>query len=164
VSNFVAGATHDTVAFSNGAWSTGGTFIGLTNVDTSVNVGAGTGAAAVFTNAVGVGGTVVANAGLTQDVILLSSPELNASGLANSIATGGLTIPTALVAGTDYHFLVAYQVTGTTNVRIADLDVFATAASATINAANDHIVASDMVQLTGVSLGSLAGANIHFIA
>jgi hypothetical protein len=174
VANFVAGAAHDFVVFGVEGWQVTAAAAdhGLVDVNAPTTQpanslgSAGLGTAAIFTNSVAVGGsTVTAPAG--ADVILLSTPELNANGVANSLAatgaTPGLTLGTTLTAANDYHFLVAYQVTGTTNVRIADVDVFANVTSPVINATNDNIVASDMVQLTGVVLGTLVGANIHFI-
>ena len=64
-----------------------------------------------------------------------------------------------------FNVLVAYQNT-TGGVNIADVELF-TKSSAPTDATHTksfefHIVASDLISLAGVSLGSLASHNVHF--
>ena len=67
------------------------------------------------------------------------------------------------------HILVAYDASfnllGVVHpvVNIADVDLVNTSATNQSSTANLNVYASDMVNLTGVSLTGLTSANIHFI-
>ena len=118
--------------------------------------------AANFSASLAPGGTVPT--GISADVLLFGTPFANANALASSLSTGGTAINIPATVGTIEHFLAAYQdLSG--NVRIADVDLHAPVNTTTTGGAD--IVASDMVQLTGVSIASLTAAHtaaIHFVA
>ena len=117
---------------------------------------------AVFSNPLAPGGTViVANA----DVLVLSSAQ-TFSGAA-AVASALVSNATAINFGAAQtnalnHYLVAYQDTGG-NARIADLDIHSLGAF-TSTSQVQTLAVSDMVQLVGVSLTSLAATNIQFVA
>jgi S-layer protein len=186
VTGFVAGiggagvgtaatTTGDWATFSIQEWSTnGGTFHGLTQLDTGASLTGANVGAAILTNPVGPGGTVTA-AAAGEDVLNFATTTANAAGVANALSTSGIILPFATVGGDDYHVLVAYNSTngaGVNDVKIADLDFAAVtteAAGVLLNHLNTNFVASDMVQLLGVggtalSMSALTGANLHFIA
>ena len=83
--------------------------------------------------------------------------------MANALSTGSFSLKFSAVqnAATYEHLLFAYN-DASGNAHIADVAVN--------NAANNafsgqlQVIASDMVQLTGVSAASLTGANVHFVA
>jgi hypothetical protein len=90
----------------------------------------------------------------------------NAAALASALSTTyGLTFAgTGVAAGKDAHMLFLYN-DASGNAHIADVD-FENAANATAAAnttAVSHIVASDMVELLGVSATSIAANNIHLV-
>ena len=90
--------------------------------------------------------------------------QLHTSSDAIVLPGGGFIAP-----GQDKHILVAYDasfILGTTVehvVNIADVDLVNTSGSNQNSTAHLNVYASDMVNLTGVSLTSLTSANIHFI-
>jgi len=88
----------------------------------------------------------------------------NAAALANALSTTyGLTFAgTGVAAGKDAHMLFLYN-DADGNAHIADVDFenLTNATSATTTASVSHIVASDMVELLGVSIASLTANNVH---
>ena len=90
----------------------------------------------------------------------------NAAALAGALSsTYQLTFAgTGVAANTDAHMLFLYN-DPSGNAHIADVDFEngANATAATTTAAVTKIVASDMVELVGVSAASLAAHNIHFV-
>jgi parallel beta-helix repeat protein len=117
---------------------------------------------AVFSNSLGPDGVVtVANA----DVLVLSSAQTfsGAAAVASALArsTTAINFGTAQTNAIN-HYLVAYQDT-TGNARIADLDIHSNAAFTRTSQAQTLAV-SDMIQLVGVSLASLAETNIQIVA
>jgi hypothetical protein len=151
-----AGGTNDVIDFSVGAWSH---YLANTS---GVQAGAG---AAIFTNPVAPGGAIT-TAGANVIDIGVGTYD-GAAALANQIAGLGINLATGgtILAGHDYHFLVAYQNSANGGgATIADLDVVALTTSTHINGTNDHIAVSDMVQLTGVNVAALTAANIHLLA
>jgi hypothetical protein len=144
----------DVIDLSVGAWS------GLLlNVSTGAALaGTAAGTAATFTSptatgtAVATAGEVLVVAGFTGTAATLAPTLASAAG-----AISGITVP----VGFD-HFIVAYQ--GTTGVTVADLDIHATAASAsTATSATQTLALSDMVTLPGVTLPHLLANDVHFI-
>ena len=160
----------NSVHFSVGAWGKGGTVHGLVNGDF---VGGGTAVAA------GAAGNVeLVSAGSTVPVGT-NVIELNgfftgganqvALALGNNIPNGGgsydLHFQAAPTLATFNHFLVAYQTAPGGPTRIADVDLFNGVGAAGIDSTHDFVVASDMVQLTGVThLTTGINANVHFVA
>jgi hypothetical protein len=69
-----------------------------------------------------------------------------------------------VIAGKDAHMLFLYN-DASGNAHIADVDFenSANASAATTTKAVSHIVASDMVEVAGVSMTSLTANNIHFV-
>jgi hypothetical protein len=71
----------------------------------------------------------------------------------------------AIGTGESFNLLVAYQNTAG-GVNIADIDLmsknFTSSAGADVFSYNFKIVASDLITLTGTTLGSLASHNVHF--
>ena len=149
----VSGGRGDSIDFSLSAFS------GLLRSATS-----GTSPAlgsALFSNSLAPGGVVtVANA----DVLLLSNAQSfsGAADVAGALARGttGINFGTAQTNAIS-HYLVAYQDT-VGNARIADLDIHSNVAFTNTSQAQTLAV-SDMIQLVGVSLGSLTQANIQFV-
>ena len=126
--------------FSNGIYAAGTTYAGLA---------AETGTSADM--------STVANFNVASDV--LDFAGLGGWGNGGTNAMGGIG---TLANKDSAHVLVAYQDLGG-NTRIADvaLDNVSGTATASSTALIEH--ASDIVQLTGVSLTSLTAADIHFI-
>jgi hypothetical protein len=90
----------------------------------------------------------------------------NAAALATALSTsyGLIFSGTGVAAGKDAHMLFLYS-DASGNAHIADVD-FENApntAAATSTAAIGHIVASDMVELLGVSATGIAASNIHLV-
>ena len=102
--------------------------------------------------------------GASTDVIELAAGAFaNATAVAAALHTSyGITFGGTLANNDSAHVLVAYQDLGG-NTRIADvaLDNVSGTATASSTVLIEH--ASDIVQLTGVSLISLTAADIHFI-
>jgi hypothetical protein len=156
VTGFTGG---DALQFSTGAWGVGAGVGGLVNAN-FVHIAAGTGANIQTVSAgqmVPTGTNIIE---LNQDF-----PNANAVALAlgNNIGNGGssynLIFPVNIPAARD-HILVAYN-DGNNNAHIADVDIFGGAGTMS---KNSFVVASDMVQLTGVSVTTLTNANFHFVA
>jgi hypothetical protein len=112
---------------------------------------------------------------ITSNNVLLYAPSdalvQNAQQLAAQLhtASDAITLPGNIAPGEDKHILVAYDasfnVLGSIHhvVNIADVDLVNTSAFLQSSTAHLHVYASDMVNLTGVSLTSLTSANIDFI-
>ena len=117
--------------------------------------------AAVFSNAVGPGGTItVANA----SVIVIDSALsfANAAQLAAALEANPITFAAAQTAAFN-HYLIAYQDLGG-DVRLADMDIQrGNAASFLTTAGGATLSISDMVELEGVSLASLRPGNINLL-
>jgi hypothetical protein len=88
----------------------------------------------------------------------------NASALANALGSSyNLTFAgTGVAANNNVHMLFLYD-DASGNGHVADVDFENGVTAATTTTAVSHIVASDMVQLTGVSVTSLTVNNIHFV-
>jgi hypothetical protein len=165
---------NDTVDFSISEWAISGTHFGLVNLLANGPFFYQPGAA-VFSDPVVAGGTVTIGGGTTgsPEVLIFTTSVANAAQLASTLHTVGLGIytPNPQPPGDEAHFLAAYQDLGG-NVRIADVDIFNTSAAPLNNTSQGTVAASDMVQLAGVSLGSLiahegagnVSPNMHFIA
>jgi hypothetical protein len=100
----------------------------------------------------------------TADVIELTGATFaNASALANALGGYNLTFGAggSIPANTDAHMLFLYN-DPSGNAHIADVDFENGATAATTTSAVTKIVASDMVELVGVSATSLTAHNIHF--
>ena len=147
----------DVVDISLAAFSPGATHLGMVHVDGSKVTTAGN---AVIANAFS-GGVLAGNTG---DLVVINGATFNtAAALANALSTGSFSLKFSAVqnAATYEHLLFAYN-DASGNAHIADVAVN--------NAANNafsgqlQVIASDMVQLTGVSAASLTGANVHFVA
>jgi S-layer protein len=169
VNNFnPTGANHDVITFSVHAWAVGaGISLGLQDITGAAHPASSLlGTNAVLSDpVVGSGGVVTGTAvgGVNPDVIVLVGNYANAAAVAASLHTpaGNIFVPDPGAPGASEHFLIAYS--DGTNAHIADLQVtipFPIPA----NTALTHIAVSDLVQLTGVSLSSLTGADIHFVA
>jgi hypothetical protein len=149
VANF---APVDTIDISLGAFSNL-----LRNLGTGTAPALGT---AVFSNLVGLGGTVtVANA----NVLRIDSPTgfADASELADQLEANPITFAGSQTGALN-HYIVAYQ-DKNGNVRVADMDIHASSAFTT-TAGGQTLAISDMVQLTDVSLSSLQQSNITFLS
>ncbi len=116
---------------------------------------------AVFSNPVALGGTVTVSG---ADVIVLNGTQTfsGAAELASVLVRG----PTAIGFATAQtnavnHYLVAYQ-DREGDVRIADLDIHNNVAF-TNTSQVQTLAVSDMVELVGVTLTSLAQTNIQFV-
>ena len=154
VANFATGtaANADVIDFSVGAWGVGAISNGLvTGGGAQVTAGAD---AVIGTQTAG---TTVAG---TVDLVELTDHTFaNANALAAALEGSEHLILTALGTANNSHLLVAYS-TGTA-VRIADVDIQGTS----LDTQGDTVIASDMVQLTGVtSVTSVVAHNVHFVA
>lgn len=171
IGTFIAGSGGDTIDFSVKAWGSGG-LVGGTGVAThglvegdtaTAVVGSDLAPVAAVFNAGGVSGGGTIAGGTT--VVELAVVEPNATALEGYLANNAITFAgTGLAAaGEEVHMLWAYS--DGTNVHIADVDFINNlgAAELTTKAAS-FIAVSDLVELQGVSLSSLVGANIHFVA
>jgi len=114
----------------------------------------------------------------TDNVLLYAPSDAsvhNAQQLAAQLHTSSdaIVLPGAglgfIPPGQHAHILVAYDASfsllGVVHhvVNIADVDLVNTSATNQSSTANLNVYASDMVNLTGVSLTGLTSANIHFI-
>ena len=103
----------------------------------------------------------------SANVFEIAGPNFaNAAALATALSTsyGLIFAGTGVAAGKDAHMLFLYN-DASGNAHIADVD-FENApntAAATSTAAIGHIVASDMVELLGVSATGFAANNIHLV-
>ena len=166
VSNFSVGGP-DVLDISVAAWSRAGLGNGLMMAHDFTFIVANEvapGADAVFAPGGVVPSGSVVPVGVTVVEVAGAFANANALALAlgNNVASGGSTyhlLSVGAPAGLDSHFLVAYQDT-TSAVRIADVDI----TGASLDLTGDAVVASDIVQLTGVSLTNLTTASIHFVA
>jgi len=163
ITNFTpgTGSGSDVLQFSVGAW-------GVTYpLDAGLTSGSGqifsinTGISAI--DAVTLGATLSA----TADVIEITGTTFaSAATLATALAsTYNLTFAgTGIAANTDAHMLFLYN-DPSGNAHIADVDFEngTNGVAATTTTAVTKIVASDMVELVGVSETSLAANNIHFV-
>jgi len=166
ITNFTPGSSSnaDILQFSVGAWGvgyeSGFASVGLTpgnGINYSINDGIS------VVDAVTPGATLSA----TADVIEITGATFaNAAALATALgSTFNLTFAgTGVNANTDAHMLFLYN-DASGNAHIADVDFEngANAAAATTTSAVTKIVASDMVELVGVSEASLTANNIHFV-
>ncbi len=177
ISNFHAGAapTADWVAFSVQEWShLAGVTAGLEGVSpggvaSPSTVGTG---AAVFSSPTAALGAVTGPA--AADVIVLSNVYTGAVGLAQALASasGDITFNSNVAGVHAFHDLVVYtDAANPTTVHIADVSFSLVAAFGVFgvgtfasNNALVHVAVSDMVQLTGVSLGQITSGGIHFVA
>ena len=156
VNHFVTGAAvaSDIVNFSVSQWGAGANSNGLVN-------GAGTPVAAGADAVVGTqtaGTTVAGNVSLVE---ITDHTFANAGALATALEGSEHLIFSGLAGGANNsHLLVAYGDTSG-NVRIADVDIKGIA----LDTQNDVVIASDMVQLVGVSsVTSVVAHNVHFVA
>ncbi len=106
------------------------------------------------------GGTLSATANVIE---LTGGTFANATALATALSsTANLTFAgTGVPANTDVHMLFLYN-DGSGNAHVADVDFENGSTAATTTFAVSKIVASDMVELVGVSATSLTANNIHF--
>jgi hypothetical protein len=116
---------------------------------------------AVFSNPLGPDGVVIVG---SADVLVLSSIQTfsGAAAVADALIRGPTEINFGVAQTSAInHYVIAYQDTGG-NTRIADLDIHNNGAF-TGTSQVQTLAVSDMVQLVGVSLASLAEANIKFV-
>jgi hypothetical protein len=95
---------------------------------------------------------------LTGATFASASALATALGSTYSLTFGG----TGVAANTDAHMLFLYD-DASGNAHIADVDFENGSTAATTTSAVTKIVASDMVELVGVSAASLTAHNIHFV-
>jgi hypothetical protein len=153
------GSTADHLTFSIGQWDATAPDLGLV---------AGNLTAVTATNAPSIGAAIPSGGSITgtPDVVVLSGNFSGAGNLAHQLQLGsagfGLSTQVNFTPGDVYHMLFAYNDAGST--RIADVDVVGVTADKSF--ADQHIAASDMVQLTGVASGLTGGVggNVHFLA
>jgi hypothetical protein len=172
VTNFTAGsgAGTDTLQISVRAWLPN--LSGYYDIDSLINGNATSlfagGLSLLYYTGAAVIDAVAPNATLsvTANVIELTGATFaNASAVATALAsTYNLTFGGggSIAANTDAHMLFLYS-DASGNTHMADVDFENGGTAATTTAAVSHIFASDMVQLTGVSVTSLAANNINFI-
>ena len=172
MTGFQAGATGDHIdlAANNGpghgsVWGQGGNnglaggdVRGLINGgNTNVNVGGDTNA--TLQNVVS-GDTIAAT---TNVIVLTGQTFFDATAIASALEnnTYDIALTTALNNNNSAHMIIAYQ-DFNGNTHISDLALIANAGTTTqIDLMDIHV--SDMVQLTGVTLNTLAAANIQFV-
>ena len=154
INNFNAGSGvgADILQFPTGAWSNLLTY--------------GDGQTAISSSFASID-AAAANATLsaTANVIEITGANFaNASALATALgSTYNLTFAGAGVAANkDVHMLFTYN-DPSGNAHVADVDFENGSTAATTTAAVTKIVASDMVELVGVSATSLTAHNIHFV-
>jgi hypothetical protein len=149
VANFVTGSTAAaTVAnFSVAEYGlTGGTLaVGSVAANVDAVIGAQT-----------AGSNVAANVTLVE---ITDQTFANASALATALEGSEHLIFSGAPAGGASHVLVAYN-DGTGSTRIANVGVMGSSPDTHF----DAVTGSDLVQLIGVSVTSLAAHNIHFLA
>jgi hypothetical protein len=163
MANFTPGATGDILAFVTTAWGSGGANgagveLGLVQGDGTTPAQAG----AVLGAVQAAGVTVSATANVILDGI---TTYANARALASALASAAGHVQFAsggLVAGDSAHMLFAYA-TGTA-VNVADVEFINASTSSQSDTARLTVLASDLVQLTGVSLASLSAHNIALFA
>ena len=165
VNNFAAGATGDIVGFVFLAWGSGGTVngsgteLGLVQGDAATPVGVGS---AVLGFLEAAGATLSASANVVVDSV---ATYHNAAALASALmsSSGHFSFAGAgLSAKDDAHVLIAYS-TGS-SVDIADVEFDNTTSASQSDTGHLTVTASDMVQLTGVSLAALTAHNIALVA
>jgi hypothetical protein len=148
----------DVLQFSISTWTTGSIDAGLTSGDGHTVV-----SGATLIDLATTGATLSTTANVIE---ITDSTFSNAASLATALSTTyGLTFGgTGVSAGKDAHMLFLYN-DASGNAHIADVDFenSANASAATTTTAVSHIVASDMVELAGVSMTSLAGNNVHLV-
>jgi hypothetical protein len=153
----------DVLQFPIGAWGStyGGVAAGLTSGSGQIG-SINTGIISVI-DPVASGATLSA----TADVIEITGATFaSAAALATALgSTFNLTFAgTGVNANTDAHMLFLYNdASGNAHVADVDFENGANATAATTTTAVSKIVASDMVELVGVSATSLAANNIHFV-
>jgi len=171
----------DIVTFSASEWGTGATPINVTFtlapatalglVDATItHITAGTDA--VLSNPVAAGGVITPQVAGSVDVVEISQIEGNANALAQYLATSGPGGIGVIFQGgaaqgptTNAHMLFAYS--DGANVHIADVELATNGGAVGTGTAvgGEHVVgATDLVQLTGVSLAQLNAHNIHILA
>ncbi len=162
VNNFQAQdvAGHDVIDISFSAFGSAAAHKGLVAVD-------GTTPAALGNVTQVMAGVLSGTTGTLVDVPTGGPLVINNAGtLAMDLMNGSLAV--SLSAGTTNnntaHLLFAYQ-DSSNNTHIADVAILEkTVAGPASLAAQQHIVAEDLVQLTGVPLSHLANSNVHIVA
>jgi len=161
VNGFTGG---DVIDISVGAWSRAGNGNGLNGGDLRFgfsNVAPGNDANIITVSA---GQNVPAAATVIELNQVFASANAVALALGNNIIGGGGTYDLNFAGapngggGLQTHFLALYT-DPTGSAHIADVDV----RGASTHSTADEVVASDMVQLTGVAATSLVNSNIHFV-
>jgi autotransporter passenger strand-loop-strand repeat protein len=114
---------------------------------------------AIFSDVVSTGGTI---SEVDADVLRIGGEFANASAVASALRADPITFA-GVQSGTFNHYIIAYQDLGG-DVRIADMDIqLGSAASFDTTAGGATLSISDMLVLSGVSLGSLQESNITFL-
>jgi hypothetical protein len=152
----VATGTTDSLNFQYGLWDSthganaaGGTDLGLQTIDLAGNVGFVT-STAITTETATSGGALTAGANIIElNKAGVAAVFSNAAGLATALQTSYSLTTGALPTLDNAHLLVAYS--NGTNINIADVDLYNPTAAATAASTLDHVYASDMVSLTGVT-------------
>ena len=126
--------------------------------------GASATGAAVHAVQVAPGGSIVGTAAAPTNFIILSQGDfLNANAVAQALAGGSYTLKHSTLGGTvEADFLLGYQGTDG-NAHIANLHLAGTGGTST---AADLVTASDMVNIVGVNINTLATniSHIHLVA
>jgi hypothetical protein len=171
VSNFNVGTNAgngDVLDFAAGAWSIfGPTVHGLVNgtmAIASATLGPAISQQINQAGPVNVAGNTLLAA---TDLVVYSTPELNANGLASALSNvaNPMFFAAPLTAGENAHMLVAYSVAGaaTPTVNVADVDFVGAGVT---NSSSGEVHVSDIVSITGTSLPAfLLNANnaVHIV-
>jgi hypothetical protein len=160
----VATGSTDTLQFQAHLWDSshslnafGETDNGLQNIGLTANILFGT---AINPEMVTSGVVAADPTGNLIELTGTSSTFASASALASALQTGTFNLRTGAlgpaVLNADAHLLVAYS--DGTNIHIADVDLYNQVAGTT-QSLHDHVYASDMVEVAGVS--SFTSLNAH---
>ena len=158
--NFIAGtgSNANILLFPVSAWTAGSVDAGLTYGDGHTATSGPT-----VIDAAASAATLSAAANVIE---IMGTTFSNAAALATALSTTyGLTFAgTGVAAGKDSHMLFLYN-DASGNAHIADVDFenATSALAATTTTTVSHIVASDMVELVGVSASGITAANIHLV-